>query len=1134
QANVLPDNARSKTIKFSSANSDIVSVDSSTGLLQANPSLTENSALFITAAALNGVKAQIEVQVKILPTDMTVTPSSAIIGIDGTFSIQVSAIPSAAGTQLYSYDSSNPLIATVKNNYGVGRVTGVNQGEAIITVYMVNTSISKTLSVSVRRAVTGVSLTPETNIVSIGQKLQLTHSVIPQNAYNTNVTYTSQSPDIAVVNLTGEVVGVSPGNTTITVSTNDGNFQAFSDVLVTKPVTGVVISPKSIILDKCIKELVDGEMIYIQCPHSQVSSLVSPIDATNLAVNYSSSDENIATVTKAGVIEGQNVGQANIVATTFDGSFTDVCQVTIKQTNVFVQGLAFSPQEVTVNKNEEVQLNPVFSPWQASDKSLTYTSANSSVATVSQTGLVKGVSQGITTITAKSNKTLDSSEVSAVAEISVEENFVAVTKITLSPKTHTLEPGETVQLVNVVEPANASDDTVSFASSNSAIASVSPTGLVTAQALGSATITVTTQDRGLTDTSIITVQPPYVAVTGFSLQPESQTLNIGEDQYLQSVILPDNASNIQVNFSSSNPDVATVTQTGLVVAVSSGSAVITGITADGNFQDTCLITVLVPLINVETVSLDKTSLTINIGETEKLIPAISPANATDKSVSWQSSNPSVATVDNQGLVSAVSYGKARIDAVTVDGGKIASCQVSVNVPEISVITVVLSPDSAIINIGQNLPLNTQVLPANASDKTVSYRSSNDQVVSVSQTGIVTGLSVGTATITVRTNDGNFEDTSQITVVQPFIPVESVTLTPSQISLNIGQTAQLSAVVLPDNATNKVVEYYSSDSAVATVSQTGLVTAISTGAAVITVETESGDYMDTAVVSVNQVFTPIIGVGIYPNKLTLNIGESQTVTASIVPNNATIKTVVWSSLDPIIASVDQAGEIFARSPGMVKIRAASIDGSDVFGEATVNVIEPTPIYMITDVSPTDQAWPSIEQMYIKKYTNGCSSQTVGNTVITKYCPSDSVKREQMAAFLYYLKGYPDYTPPAVSPFSDLKSDNQFYKQIMWGVANGVWSGYEDKTFKGSKAITRGQFVSVLWRFYGNPEPVLPPISPFSDIKSTDAIYKAIIWAKNNSITTGYEDGTFKPNKTCSRAQMAMFIIRSDKNARTYFE
>ncbi|MDR3152429.1 MAG: Ig-like domain-containing protein, partial [Bifidobacteriaceae bacterium] len=781
QANVLPDNARSKTIKFSSANSDIVSVDSSTGLLQANPSLTEYSAVFITAAALNGVKAQIEVQVEILPTDMTVTPSSAIIGIGESFSIQASAIPSGVGTQLYNYVSSNTSIAIVKN-YGVAQVTGVNQGEAIITVYMVNTSISKTLSVSVRRPVTGVSLAPATNVISVGQKLQLTHSVIPQNAYNTSVTYTSQSPDIATVNQAGEVEGISSGDTTITVSTNDGNFQATSDVLVIKPVTGVVINPKSIILDKCIKELIDGKMVYIQCPHSQVSSLVTPSDATNLAVHYSSSDENIVTVTNEGVVEGQGVGQANIVVTTSDGSFTDTCQVTIKQTNVFVQSLAFSPQEITINRNEQFQLNPIFTPWQASDKSLVYTSANPSVAMVSQTGLVTGISQGITAITAKSDKTLDGSEVSAVAEISVDENFVAVTKVILSPKSHTLEMGQTAQLQNVVEPANASDKTVSFSSSNTDIAFVSQTGLVTAKALGLAAITVTTQDRGLTDTSIITV------------------------------------------------------------------------------------------------------------------------------------------------------------------------------------------------------------------------------------------------------------------VQPIVNVESIALTPSQISLNIDQTAQLNAVVSPDNATNK--------------------------------------------------------------------------------------TVVWSSLDPLVASVDQTGGIFARSQGVAKIKATSIDGSDVFGQATVNVIDPTPIYIITDVSSADQARPFIEQMYIKKYTNGCFSQIVGNTVVTKYCPSDSVKREQMAAFLYNLKGKPDYTPPAVSPFSDLKPDNQFYKQIMWGVANGIWSGYEDKTFKGNKAITRGQFVSVLWRFYGNPEPILPSKSPFSDVKSSDSIYKAVIWAKNNSITTGYADGTFKPNKTCSRAQMAMFIIRSD--------
>ncbi|MDR3116789.1 MAG: S-layer homology domain-containing protein [Bifidobacteriaceae bacterium] len=277
------------------------------------------------------------------------------------------------------------------------------------------------------------------------------------------------------------------------------------------------------------------------------------------------------------------------------------------------------------------------------------------------------------------------------------------------------------------------------------------------------------------------------------------------------------------------------------------------------------------------------------------------------------------------------------------------------------------------------------------------------------------------------------------------------------------------------------------------------------------------------------YVPVKSVAFSKDLINLKLGETQSLDFSLEPDNATNSSVKFTSSNESVVKISENPlSVQALSVGASTIKAVSWDNSSLFSEIIVNVQDAQPLnYVITDVASDDQARPDIEQMYINKFTTGCSFEIQGNDYITKYCPSDSVKREQMAAFLYYLKGYPDYTPPAVSPFSDLKTDNQFYKQIMWGVANGVWSGYEDKTFRGNKAITRGQFVSVLWRFYGSPVPILPSKSPFSDIKSTDAIYKAIIWAKNKLITTGYEDKTFKPYRTCSRAQMAMFIIRAWK-------
>lgn len=168
---------------------------------------------------------------------------------------------------------------------------------------------------------------------------------------------------------------------------------------------------------------------------------------------------------------------------------------------------------------------------------------------------------------------------------------VPVSGVTLSPGTVTLGVGATQQLTPTVSPANATNKTVSYSSNNTGVATVSSSGLVTAVASGSATITVTTQDGNKTATSVITVNSSNVAVTSVSLSPSSATLAVGGTQQLTPTVLPSNATNKSVNYASNNTAVATVNSSGLVTAVSAGTATITVTTVDGNKTSTAAITV---------------------------------------------------------------------------------------------------------------------------------------------------------------------------------------------------------------------------------------------------------------------------------------------------------------------------------------------------------------------------------------------------------------------------------------------------------------------------------------------------------------------------------------------------------------
>ena len=255
---------------------------------------------------------------------------------------------------------------------------------------------------------------------------------------------------------------------------------------------------------------------------------------------------------------------------------------------------------------------------------------------------------------------------------------VPVTGVQIGSSTLALEPGETANLTATVTPSNATDKTVTWSSSNTAVATVSSTGKVTAVAAGEAVITVTTTDGGKTATCTVTVTNPAVPVQSVSLDKTTLDLNVGEDITLVATVLPSNADDKTVTWSSSNTAVATVSSTGKVTAVAAGEAVITVTTTDGNKTATCTVTVTNPAVPVQSVSLDKTTLDLNVGENATLVATVLPENADDKTVTWTSSNTAVATVDATGKVTAVAAGEAVITVTTTDGGKTATCSVKVN------------------------------------------------------------------------------------------------------------------------------------------------------------------------------------------------------------------------------------------------------------------------------------------------------------------------------------------------------------------------------------------------------------------------------------------------------------------------
>ena len=465
--------------------------------------------------------------------------------------------------------------------------------------------------------------------------------------------------------------------------------------------------------------------------------------------------------------------------------------------------------------------------------------------------------------------------------------YVAVESISLSAPELTIMEGENASLTYVITPTDASVKEVSWKSSSPYVATVSQSGRVDAITEGTTIILVTTEDGNKTASCTVTVKAKVIPVTGVTLDKASLSLTEGDEVSLTATVTPSDATDKSVTWSSSNTTVASVSKTGVVTAKSAGAATITATTNDGGKKAICAVTVQAQKVSATGVSLNKTSLTMTEGDTQTLTATVTPSNATDKSVTWSSSNTSVATVSSSGVVTAKAAGTATITATTNDGAKKATCTVTVKAATVSVTGVSLDNTSLSMTVGNTQTLTATVSPTNASDKSVTWSSNNASVATVSTSGVITAKSAGIATITVTTNDGAKKATCAVTVKAATVPVTGVSLDKTSLSMMVGDTQTLTATITPSNATDKSVTWSSSNSSVATVSSSGLVTAKAAGTTSIVVKTTNGGKTASCFINVSQPTSPTI-----PNAVDLGL------------------SVRWASFNLGATSPEEHGDYYA--------------------------------------------------------------------------------------------------------------------------------------------------------------------------------------------------------------------------------
>lgn len=345
--------------------------------------------------------------------------------------------------------------------------------------------------------------------------------------------------------------------------------------------------------------------------------------------------------------------------------------------------------------------------------------------------------------------------------------MVCVSSVGLNASSKTIETGRSFTLSATVCPSNATNKSLVWSSSNSSVATVSG-GVVCAKSKGTATIKAAAQDGSGKSASCCVTVTEGVLATSVTVSPSSKTLKVDDTTRLIATVCPANVSNSSVSWRSGTPSVVSVNaSSGVINALKAGTATIYATAADGSGKQGHSTVTVTDVIKVSSITLNVSSKSIQKGNSYTLSATVCPTNANDKTLTWSSSNSSVATVSG-GKVCAIAKGTATIKATANDGsGKSASCSITVT-GDTLVTSVAVCPASKTLNVGKSTYLSACVYPANATNSKVSWCSGNPSVASVNaSSALVNALKVGTATIYAQAQDGSGKTgTCKITVTDP--------------------------------------------------------------------------------------------------------------------------------------------------------------------------------------------------------------------------------------------------------------------------------------------------------------------------------------------------------------------------------
>ena len=486
-----------------------------------------------------------------------------------------------------------------------------------------------------------------------------------------------------------------------------------------------------------------------------------------------------------------------------------------------------------------------------------------------------------------------------------------VLEVTLIQDSIEVPMGRTRQLEAETQPPNASKRTIAWSSADLSIATVDDDGVVTGVKPGLARIAATTAN-GLTVFADVTVRD-VTMVESFTLSTSALTVGSGNTVQMNVRIEPEDASE-NYSWSTDNSAIATVDQNGLVTCRAIGDTQVT-IASESGVEASCAITVVDPKDAVTGIKVNKSELELYVGGTFVAKTRIKPAEALHSEVTFTSSDPAVASISGDSIITGVAPGTCTVYA-TASSGIYAPIAVTVKGPEL-----LLNKDSLNMKIGASTILKTRVKPTSAEGEII--WTSEDPTIASVEKGKITAMAEGETVITASLGDST---TAQCQVVVGGVPVKKISIKPEKLSLEVGATTDLSFQLAPKNASTTGLQWSSSQEDIAVVDAEGHVNAVATGKAVIQLSAPGGV---KAICRLEVEPVSITALSLDQSDIELLAGSAEagrfTLTAQTQPEGAGNGSVKWRSSNPKVATVSSTGEVVARRAGKAVIKAVGRNG-----------------------------------------------------------------------------------------------------------------------------------------------------------------------------------------------------------------